>query len=99
PEIMNRIDKTVVCRPLGDAELEKIFGIELNTVQRRLFQSTPSCALELHVSEAGKRYLLEEGTDTRYGARHLKRAIDRLLVQPLAHLIATAQGRYGALIS
>jgi len=99
PEFMNRIDKIVVFKPLGDAELEKIFGIELNTVQRRLFQSTPSCALELHVSEAGKRYLLQEGTDTRYGARHLKRAIDRLLVQPLANLIATEQVRDGDVIS
>ena len=99
PEFMNRIDKIVVFKPLGDAELEKILDIELNTVQRRLFQSTPSCALELHVSEAGKRYLLQEGTDTRYGARHLKRAIDRLLVQPLANLIATEQVRDGDVIS
>src|SRR5207245_6780076 len=89
PEFMNRIDKIVVFKPLGDAELEKIFGIELNTVQRRLFQSTPSCALELHVSEAGKRYLLEEGTDTRYGARHLKSAHDWMLVTPLVNLIIT----------
>ena len=99
PEFINRLDKIVVFRPLGDAELEKILDIELNAVQRRLFQSTPSCALELHVSEAGKRYLLREGTDTRYGARHLKRAIDRLLVQPLANLIATDQVRDGDIIS
>ena len=99
PEFMNRIDKIVVFKPLGDAELEKILDIELNAVQRRLFQSTPGCALELHVSAASKRYLLQEGTDTRYGARHLKRAIDRLLVQPLANLIATEQVRDGDLIS
>src|SRR5438094_4869378 len=99
PEFINRLDKIVVFKPLGDAALEKILDIELNAVQRRLFQSTPSCALELHVSEAGKRYLLREGTDTRYGARHLKRAIDRLLVQPLANLIATDQVRDGDIIS
>ena len=99
PEFINRLDKIVVFKPLGNAALEKILEIELNAVQRRLFQSTPSCALELHVSEAGKRYLLREGTDTRYGARHLKRAIDRLLVQPLANLIATEQVRDGDVIS
>ncbi len=99
PEFINRLDKIVVFKPLGDAALEKILDIELNAVQRRLFQSPPSCALELHVSEAGKRYLLREGTDTRYGARHLKRAIDRLLVQPLANLIATEQVRDGDVIS
>ena len=99
PEFINRLDKIVVFKPLGNAALEKILDIELNAVQRRLFQSPPSCALELHVSEAGKRYLLREGTDTRYGARHLKRAIDRLLVQPLANLIATEQVRDGDVIS
>ena len=99
PEFMNRIDKIVVFKPLGTTELEKILDIELNAVQRRLFQSTPGCALELHVSETGKRYLLREGTDTRYGARHLKRAIDRLLVQPLANLIATEQVLDGDVVS
>ncbi len=99
PEFINRLDKIVVFKPLGDAELEEILDIELNAVQRRLFQSKSSCALELHVSEAGKGHLLREGTDTRYGARHLKRAIDRLLVQPLANLIATEQVRDGDVIS
>ena len=99
PEFINRLDKIVVFKPLCNAALEKILDIELNAVQRRLFQSPPSCALELHVSEAGKRYLLREGTDARYGARHLKRAIDRLLVQPLANLIATEQVRDGDVIS
>src|SRR6266700_2184517 len=95
---MNSLDKIVVFRPLGDGELEKILDLEFNAVRRRLLQSTPSCVLELRVSEAGKRYLLQEGTDTRYGARHLKRAIDRLLVQPLANLMATEQVRYGDVV-
>src|SRR5438094_9690938 len=66
PEFMNRLDKIVVFKPLGDAELEKILDIELHAVQRRLFRSTPGCALELHVFEAAKQYLLREGTGTRY---------------------------------
>ena len=80
-------------------ELEKILDLEFNAVRRRLLQSTPNCVLELRVSDAGKRYLLREGTDTRYGARHLKRAIERLFVQPLANLIATEQVGDGDVIS
>ena len=99
PEFINRLDKIVVFRPLGDGELEKILDLEFNAVRRRLLQSTPSCVLELRVSDAGKRYLLREGTDTRYGARHLKRAIERLFVQPLANLIATEQVGDGDVIS
>ena len=99
PEFINRLDKIVVFRPLGDGELEKILDLEFNAVRRRLLQSTPGCVLELRVSDAGKRYLLREGTDTRYGARHLKRAIERLFVQPLANLIATEQVCHGDVIS
>ena len=99
PEFINRLDKIVVFRPLGDGELEKILDLEFNAVRRRLLQSTPNCVLELRVSDAGKRYLLREGTDTRYGARHLKRAIERLFVQPLANLIATEQVGDGDVIS
>src|SRR5881396_2766970 len=89
PEFINRLDKIVVFRPLGVAQLEKILDIELTAIQQRLHRSAPCCALELRVFGAGKRYLLQEGTDTRYGARYLKRAIERLVVQPLANLIAS----------
>jgi ATP-dependent Clp protease ATP-binding subunit ClpA len=51
------------------------------------------------VSDAGKQFLLDEGTDIRYGARHLKRAIDRLVVQPLASLISSDQVSGGDLLS
>jgi ATP-dependent Clp protease ATP-binding subunit ClpA len=95
PEFMNRLDKVVVFKALGDAELKKILDIELNMVQQRIFNSSPDRAFIFHVTEAGKTYLLREGTDMKYGARHLKRAIERLLVQPLSNLIATEQIRNG----
>jgi ATP-dependent Clp protease ATP-binding subunit ClpA len=50
------------------------------------------------VTDDAKQFLLDEGTDARYGARHLKRAIDRLIVQPLANLIASDQIHGGDLI-
>jgi ATP-dependent Clp protease ATP-binding subunit ClpA len=95
PEFINRLDKIVVFRPLGESELRKILEIELNMVQQRIFNASPDRAFIFHVTEAGKTYLLREGIDMKYGARHLKRAIERLLVQPLSNLIATDQIRTG----
>jgi len=95
PEFMNRLDKVVVFKPLGDSELKRILDIELNMVQQRIFNSSPDRAFIFHTSEAAKSFLLREGTDVKYGARHLKRAIERLLVQPMSNLIATEQVRAG----
>jgi ATP-dependent Clp protease ATP-binding subunit ClpA len=95
PEFINRLDKIVVFRPLGESELRKILDIELNMVQQRIFNASPDRAFIFHVTEGGKTYLLREGIDMKYGARHLKRAIERLLVQPLSNLIATDQIRTG----
>jgi ATP-dependent Clp protease ATP-binding subunit ClpA len=95
PEFMNRLDKIVVFKPLGPRELARIVEIELGRVQERVLQALAGRPLIFNVTEAGKRFLLDEGVDARYGARHLKRAIERLLVQPLSNLIATDQVRSG----
>ena len=88
---MNRLDKVVVFKPLGEIELQRILDIELNMVQQRIVNSAGDRCFVFTVSEGGKRHLLKEGTDLKYGARHLKRAIERLLVQPMSNLIATEQ--------
>lgn len=98
PEFMNRIDKTVVFRPLGEPELRKILGLELNIVQQRIFSSANGAPFVFSLTDLAKDFLLHEGTDMKYGARHLKRAIDRHLVHPLSNLIATEQVRGGDLI-
>jgi ATP-dependent Clp protease ATP-binding subunit ClpB len=95
PEFMNRLDKIVVFRPLGEEQLRRILDIELNMVQQRIFNASPDRAFIFHVTESGKSHLLREGVDPKYGARHLKRAIERLLVQPLSNLIATEQIKSG----
>jgi len=95
PEFMNRLDKIVTFQPLGSGELRKILDIELNLVQQRIFNTSRDRAFVFTVSDSSKDFLLEEGTDLKYGARHLKRAIERLLVQPIANLIATDQVRGG----
>jgi len=95
PEFINRLDKIVTFRPLGSEELRRILDIELTLVQQRVFATNPERAFIFKVTEAGKGYLLDEGTDIKYGARHLKRAIERLVVQPMSNLIATEQVRGG----
>ncbi len=91
PEFMNRIDKCVVFKPLGEMELRRILDLELAQVQQRIFASPSEKSFVLTVSDSGKEFLLTQGTDVKYGARHLKRAIERLLVHPLSNLIATSQ--------
>jgi ATP-dependent Clp protease ATP-binding subunit ClpA len=98
PEFVNRIDKTVVFRPLGDPELRRILSLELNIVQQRIFNSANGAPFVFSLTDGAKDYLLREGTDMKYGARHLKRAIDRNLVHPRSNLIATEQVRGGDLI-
>jgi ATP-dependent Clp protease ATP-binding subunit ClpA len=95
PEFMNRLDKIVTFQPLGTTQLKKILDIELNLVQQRIFNSATERAFVFTLSETSKDFLLTEGTDMKYGARHLKRAIERLLVQPMSNLIATDQVRGG----
>jgi len=98
PEFINRIDKTVVFRPLGEPELRKILGLELSIVQQRIFNSSTGSPFVFSLTNEAKEFLLREGTDLKYGARHLKRAIERNLVHPLSNLIATEQVRGGDLI-
>ena len=98
PEFMNRIDKIVVFKPLGPAELRKVLGLELGILQQRILNSATTTPFVFSLTEEAKDYLLQEGTDMKYGARHLKRAIDSALVHPMSNLIATQQVRTGDLI-
>jgi len=97
PEFMNRLDKLVVFHPLQREQLEQVLAIELGMVQKRVLDAANGKFL-FRVTDAGRDFLLQEGTDQRYGARHLKRAIERHLVYPLANLLATQQVRVGDLV-
>src|SRR5579862_4157228 len=98
PEFMNRLDRVVVFRPLEAADLKKILTIELNMLQERIFNSAQTTPFVFNVTEPAKDFLLREGTDIKYGARHLKRTIERSLVHPLSNLIASGQIHNGDLI-
>lgn len=95
PEFMNRIDKVVVFKPLGQAELRRILDLELGHVQQRILLSPTEKCFVFTVSDPARDFLLAEGTDVKYGARHLKRAIERLLVHPISNLMATNQVNAG----
>jgi ATP-dependent Clp protease ATP-binding subunit ClpA len=95
PEFINRLDKIVTFNPLGAEQLKNILDIELSLVQQRIFNTANDRAFVFTLSDSSKVFLLEEGTELKYGARHLKRAIERLLVQPMSNLIATDQVRGG----
>jgi len=98
PEFMNRIDKVVVFHPLRPQQLEQILEIELGMVQQRVLETAKGRFL-FRVAQPAKDFLLREGTDLKYGARHLKRAIERHVVYPLASLLATNQVSLGDIIS
>jgi ATP-dependent Clp protease ATP-binding subunit ClpA len=91
PEFMNRLDKIVVFRSLGEKDLRRILDIELAIFQQRILAGNNQRKFVLAVTDEAKCFLLEQGVDPRYGARHLKRSMERLLVQPLSNLLATEQ--------
>jgi ATP-dependent Clp protease ATP-binding subunit ClpB len=95
PEFMNRIDKVVVFKTLRPEHLEQILEIELGMVQQRILQATGNNQFVFSCTPEVKQFLLKEGTDPKYGARHLKRAIERNVVFPLANLVATSQVKLG----
>jgi ATP-dependent Clp protease ATP-binding subunit ClpA len=97
PEFMNRIDKVVVFRSLRDEHLHRILNIELQQVQDRILKSSAP-KFVFTCTDPAKQLLLAEGTDYKYGARHLKRSIERFLVFPLSNLIATNQVEIGDLV-
>src|SRR6185369_17957572 len=98
PEFMNRIDKVVVFKTLRPEHLEQILEIELGMVQQRILQATGNNQFVFSCTKKVKEFLLEEGTDAKYGARHLKRAIERFVVFPLDNLVATGQVKLGDFI-
>ena len=98
PEFMNRIDKVVVFRSLKEHHLRQILDLELQAVQDRIMQSAGT-KFVFQCSDVAKDMLLKEGIDFKYGARHLKRAIERFLVYPLSNLVATNQVGLGDLVN
>jgi ATP-dependent Clp protease ATP-binding subunit ClpB len=98
PEFMNRIDKVVVFQPLGTEQLLRILALELTALQNRIVNAAGATPFVINVTSGARDFLLREGTDIKYGARHLKRAVERSLLLPISNLIASDQIHGGDLI-
>jgi ATP-dependent Clp protease ATP-binding subunit ClpB len=88
PEFLNRVDDVIIFRPLGREEIERIVDLQIARVERLLADRR----LGLELTPAAKQLIVAEGYDPVYGARPLKRAIQRLLQNPLA--LAVLEGEY-----
>jgi ATP-dependent Clp protease ATP-binding subunit ClpB len=97
PEFMNRIDKVVTFRSLKAQDLSQILDLELAAIERRLAEGL-TARFSFRLTDEAREFLLLEGTDRQYGARHLKRSIERFLVHPFANLLASKQVRTGDVI-
>jgi ATP-dependent Clp protease ATP-binding subunit ClpA len=95
PEFMNRMDHVVTFSTLGQGQLEQILDLELRFLQQRILAAPRTPLFVFTLSPAAKSFVLRQGTDSQYGARHLKRAIQQFLMQPISNLIATEQLRLG----
>src|SRR6266568_2828884 len=89
PEFLNRVDDTIIFRPLSSEDIGKIVDLQIARFERLMTDRK----LGLEVTPAAKQLLVAEGYDPVYGARPLKRAIQRLLQNPLA--LAVLEGQYG----
>ena len=95
PEFLNRVDELLVFHPLGRPELSRIVDILLRDVRRRLLEKD----IRLEVTPSAKLRLIEQGTDEKYGARPLRRAIEKLLENDLAELLLSGTFKAGDTIS
>ncbi len=94
PEFLNRLDEVVIFRPLGESEIAAIVTLQLAQVDQRLAERR----IRLKVSEEAKRRLAAEGFDPTFGARPLKRTIQRRVVDPLTTLLLSGDVADGATV-
>jgi ATP-dependent Clp protease ATP-binding subunit ClpB len=92
PEFLNRVDDIVIFRPLGNAQLGQILEMRLNDI-RRLLEDR---AISIELSESARQLILKAGSDAAYGARPLKRALQRMVQDPLAMKILDGEVLHGA---
>jgi ATP-dependent Clp protease ATP-binding subunit ClpB len=88
PEFLNRVDDIIVFKPLGEKEIEVIIGLQLKRLEKLLAERK----LQIELTPKARHFLAKEGYDPAFGARPLKRAIQRLVQNPLA--LAVLEGRF-----
>ncbi len=98
PEFVNRIDAVVTYQPLDEAALGMIVELQLAQLQQHINSRLGLRGFNLRVHEGAKRFLLTHGTSSQYGARELKRTIQRQLTQPLALMVSNEEVDPGATV-
>jgi ATP-dependent Clp protease ATP-binding subunit ClpC len=94
PEFLNRVDDVVVFNPLTKDDISKIIDIEL----KGLFARISELGIQLHITDAAKQFLVEKGYDPQYGARPLKRSIQKYLEDELAEIIIKGVAKEGVVL-
>jgi ATP-dependent Clp protease ATP-binding subunit ClpB len=89
PEFLNRVDDIIIFHPLGTEQIERIVDLQLKRLDRLLADRK----ITMEVTPEAKRLLAEEGYDPAFGARPLKRSIQRMIQNPLA--LAVLEGKFG----
>jgi ATP-dependent Clp protease ATP-binding subunit ClpB len=89
---LNRVDDTVIFYPLGNAQMSKILDLRLNELRKMLEDR----AISLELTESARQLILASGSDAAYGARPLKRALQRMVQDPLAIKILDGEVLHGA---
>ena len=92
PEFLNRVDDTVIFRPLGNAQLSAILNLRLDDLRKLLEERK----ISLELTEPARQLILASGSDVAYGARPLKRALQRMIQDPLAIKILNGEVLHGS---
>jgi ATP-dependent Clp protease ATP-binding subunit ClpA len=98
PEFVNRIDSVITYQPLTTESLTAILGHHISELQNHVNTRLGNRSFKLEVPPEARKFLLDKGTSSEYGARELNRTIHRFLTQPLATLVATNQVSPGATV-
>jgi ATP-dependent Clp protease ATP-binding subunit ClpA len=96
PEFINRIDAVVTYQPLDSGALTAILNQQIEDLQSHIDRRLGEQAFRIEVPPRSRKFLLERGTSPEYGARELKRTVQRYLIQPLAVMVAGGETRGGA---
>lgn len=98
PEFMNRLDQVITFQHLTSTALESILDIESGHIQKRILESRNQAKFVFTCTKAVKDFLIKEGTSQKYGARFLKRTLEKFVVAPLSNFILTQQLELGDLV-
>ncbi len=94
PEFLNRVDETIVFKSLSDSDIAQIIDLMVDDLRQRLIAQEMS----IELTDGAKRYVASKGTDTQFGARPLRRAIQRYIEDPLSEEILEGKWKAGSVV-